>query len=185
MSGIEHEPLEIVRVEVSPMTEAAFRPFGVMLSASDRAPDFTGISSVGWRAGFESDGLPEVMVYRSSYSGLRFSTMERHHFVTQSFIPLGSTPAVVAVAAPTSRDVAPEPGDVRAFLLDGSAGYVLKAGTWHSPDRYPLGTEPADIVIITDHATQHELESRPRGPWTRTEAVDYADRYRVTFEFDL
>ncbi|CAN5542421.1 ureidoglycolate lyase [soil metagenome] len=179
------EELDVVRIPVSPLTEEAFRPFGELLSAGERDPDFTGISSVGWRSSFASDSPPEVMFYRSSYSGMRFSKLERHHAVTQSFVPLGRTPSVVAVAAPTSANRAPEPGDVRAFLLDGTAGYALKAGTWHSLDRYPLFQAPADIVIITDRLTQQELESSPAGPWTRTEAVDYAERFGVVFEFEL
>jgi ureidoglycolate lyase len=182
---MEQRDAGVVRIDVLPLTAEAFEPFGEVLSAGEREPDFTGISSLGWRASFASDSPPEVMFYRSSYSGLRFSTLERHHAVTQSFVPLGHTPSVVAVAAPTSPDAAPDPGDIRAFLLDGTAGYVLKAGTWHSPDRYPLFRSPADIVIITDRATQQELETTPRGPWSRTEAVDYTDRFGIVFEFRL
>ena len=182
---MDRRSLEVVRINVAPLTADAFEPFGEVLAATERDPDFTGIHSVGWRSSFASDSPPEVMFYRSSYSGLRFNMLERHHSVTQSFVPLGTTPSVVAVAAPTLGDATPAPGDVHAFLLDGSAGYVLHTGTWHSLDRFPLYQAPADIVIITDRATQHELESSPDGPWERTEAVDYAERFGVNFEFEL
>ena len=185
MSGSEAVQFDIVRLKVARLSAEAFRPFGELLVAGDRDPDFSGISSVGWRSGFVSDSPSELMVYRSTYSGLQFSTLERHHHVTQSFIPLGDTPSVVAMAPPTAGKHVPDPGDIRAFLLDGTAGYVLKAGTWHSPDRYPLVENPADIVIITDRATQQELESNPSGPWERTEAVDYADRFGIMFEFEV
>ena len=99
------------------------------------------------------------MVYSSRYSGLRFTMLERHFDVTQTFIPLGRVPAVVAVAAPTARDQLPKPGDVQAFLLDGSAGYVLRRGTWHSLDRFPLYQPSAEIVILTARETQQELET--------------------------
>ncbi len=125
------------------------------------------------------------MFYRSSSVGLRFNLLERHHYVTQSFVPLGTTPAVIAVAAPTAADTIPEPEDLRAFLLDGTAGYVMQAGTWHALDRFPLSDAPADVVIITDKATQRELESNSAGPWVRTEAVDYAERFGIVFEFEL
>jgi ureidoglycolate lyase len=177
--------MRVVQVTVSPLTEEAFAPFGEVLAAPERDPDFTGISSAGWRASFESDSPPEVMVYRSRYSGLRFTVLERHLAVTQAFIPLGPVPAVVAVAPPTPGDDPPDPSDVRGFILDGTAGYVLKTGAWHSPDRYPRYPPSADVVIITDRATQHELESLPGGPWARTQAVDYVDRFGVTFEFSL
>ena len=177
--------LRVVRLEVAPLTVAAFEPFGDLLTASGRAPDFTGINSRGWRSPFQSDSPAEVMFYRSGSAGLRFNMLERHHHVTQAFVPLGNTPSLIAVAAPTAAGALPDPADVRGFLLDGSAGYVLHAGTWHALDRFPLSDNPADVVIITDRATQHELESNRHGPWTRTEAVDYAGRFGVVFEFEL
>lgn len=177
--------IKLVRLPVEPLTSEAFAPFGEVLAAGEREPDFTGINSVGWRSRFASDSPAEVMFYRSQPSGLRFQMLERHHYVTQGFVPLGEHRSVIAVAAPTSDDAEPAPEDLRAFLLDGSAGYLLHAGTWHVLDRFPLGNNPVDVVIITDHATQAELEGNPQGPWTRTEAVDYAERFGVVFEFDL
>ena len=184
MAG-EQARLEVVRVKAEPLSAAAFAPFGELLAAGERTPDFTGISSAGWRVSFAADSAPEVMFYRSRYAGLRFRVLERHHHVTQSFIPLGRVPAVVAVAPPTPRDTLPDPRDVRAFILDGAAGYMLHAGTWHSPDRYPLYPPHADVVIITDHATQYELETNSGGPWERTEAVDCSERFGVEFEIVL
>ena len=178
------ESTHIVRLKVERLAPEAFAPFGEVLAAGEREPDFRGINSVGWRSGFASDSPAEVMFYRSRSAGLRFNVLERHHQVTQAFVPLGDTPSVIAVAAPTALDAVPEPEDLRAFLLDGTAGYVLRAGTWHALDRFPLTDDPADVVIITDRATQQELESNPGGPWMRTQAVDYAERFGVTFEFD-
>lgn len=177
--------MDVVRVSVAPLSADAFAPYGELLEAGEHGPDFTGISSAGWQASFESDSPPEVMLYRSRYSGQRFTTLERHLAVTQAFIPLAGVPAVVAVAPPTSGDEPPKPEDVRGFILDGKAGYILKTGAWHSPDRYPLYPPSSDVVIITDRATQHELERLPSGPWTRTQAVNYADRFGVVFEFKL
>ncbi len=175
--------LTSVRLQVEPLTAEGFEPFGELLAAGNGAPDFTGINSVGWRSQFASDSPPEVMFYRSQAAGLRFHMLERHHHVTQAFVPLGGVQSVIAVAEPTVGDAPPAPEDVRAFLLDGRAGYVLHAGTWHCLDRFPLSDDPADVVIITDQATQAELEAHPQGPWTRTEAVDYADRLGIEFEF--
>lgn len=182
---MDQQSVRVVRIKVEELTAEAFRPFGELLEASGRPPDFTGVNSAGWRAGFESDSPAEVMFYRSSYSGMRFGMLERHHSVTQSFVPLGGMPALIAVAPPSARDAVPAPEDVRAFLLDGTAGYVLHAGTWHTLDRFPISQTPADVVIITDRATQHELESEPHGPWSRTEAVDYTEQSGVVFEFKM
>lgn len=176
---------ELVRIDVAQLNEEAFAPFGAVLAAKGRAPDFTGLSSVGWKAGFTCGGLPELMVYSSRYTGMRFTMLERHFDVTQAFIPLGRVPAVVAVAAPTARAQLPEPGDVQAFLLDGSAGYVLRRGTWHSLDRFPLYPPSAEIVILTARATQQELETVAPEQWRLTQQIDYQAAFGVTFELVL
>jgi ureidoglycolate hydrolase len=174
----------VVQIRVEPLTEEAFRPFGELLEVSDRPADFRGVTSVGWKAAFEVDGPPLIMLLSSRSEGSRFTRLERHFGVTQTFIPLGQVPAVVAVAAPTASDPAsiPAPEDVRGFLIDGSAGYVLKRGTWHSLDRYPLTTEPSQIVIISGQRTQAELEHAPRDQWQLTQDVDYVAQFGVTFE---
>src|SRR5262245_44327932 len=81
-----------VQIRVEPLTEAAFRPFGQLMSASERAPEFEGVNTDGWIAHFEADGPPLLMLLRSRNEGLRFTQLERHFGVTQTFIPLGEAP---------------------------------------------------------------------------------------------
>ncbi len=175
----------VVQIRVEPLTEEAFRPFGELISPSDRPPDFQGVNSAGWKASFEVDGPPLVMLLTSRSEGLHFTRLERHFGVTQTFIPLGQVPAVVAVAASTAADpdLIPAVEEVRGFLIDGSTGYVLKRGTWHSLDRYPLTDQASQIVIISGQRTQDEIENAPRDQWRLTQDVDYAERFGVTFEF--
>src|SRR5262245_20893278 len=83
-----------VQINVEPLTKAAFRPFGQLISTSNRLPDFTGVNSNGWKAGFEADGPTLVMLLSSRNEGQHFTRLERHFGVTQTFIPLGQVPAV-------------------------------------------------------------------------------------------
>jgi len=177
----------LVQIKVELLTPEAFRPFGELLSTATRPADFNGLNSDGWKVAYSATALPLIMTLSSRYSGLRFGKLERHRNVTQTFIPLGRIPAIVAVAAPTGDDpeTIPAPEDVHAFLLDGSAGYVLKRGAWHSLDRFPLYPPSAEIVIITSQDTQDELESAPRETWRLTQEIDYATRFGVTFELAL
>lgn len=177
----------LVPIKAELLTAEAFAPFGELLSSTARPADFNGLNSDGWKAAFTATGSTLIMTLSSRYSGLRFGKLERHLNVTQTFIPLGRIPAVVAVAAPTDDDPAaiPAPEDVRAFLIDGSVGYVLKRGTWHSLDRFPLYPPSAEIVIITSQDTQEELEHAPRETWRLTQEVDYTARFGVTFELAL
>jgi ureidoglycolate hydrolase len=176
------------RVRVEPMTEAAFAPFGEIIAPKDRPPDFrTGSGTEGWAVEFGS-GRPLLMLLKTPYQGLRFSKLERHFNLTQTFLPLGGSPAVVAVAPPSGdRAAVPAPAEVRAFLLDGRCGYALAKGTWHSLDRFPLYPPDTRWVIVTDHETQQDLLTAYRGAggWTLTQEVDYAARFEVTFALTL
>lgn len=176
---------QVVRVKAELLVPEAFAPFGEVLCLRDQPPDFHGNTSVGWKASYDGSGSPLIMTLSSRYVGMRCTTLERHLNVTQTFIPLGRIPAIIAVAAPTDRAGMPAPEDVRAFIIDGSCGYVLRAGAWHSPDRFPLFPPSAEIVIITSHDTQHELETMNRTQWQLTQVVDYAAELGLTFEFEL
>jgi ureidoglycolate lyase len=175
-------------LRVEPLTEEAFAPFGQIISAKDRAPDFkTESGTEGWAIDFRS-GRPLVMLLRTKYQGLRFSKLERHFGVTQSFLPLGGSPAIIAVAPPSAdRGAVPAPADVRAFLLDGTQGYALARGTWHSLDRFPLYPPDTRWVILTDHETQDDLLTAysGKGGWALSQEVDYQARSGLTFELTL
>jgi ureidoglycolate hydrolase len=168
------------------MTDASFQPYGELLQLRAEPPDFIGTMSRGWKAQFDVDGPPQVMLLSTKFSGMSFSRMERHFAVTQAFIPLGKVPCLVAVAAPTnSNDITsvPAPSAVRGFVVDGSCGYILKRGTWHSLDRYPLYDAEARIVILTSQATQDEIEAQARSDWRLTEEVDYQALHGTVLRF--
>lgn len=177
-----------IRVEL--LTEEAFAPFGEIISAKHRPPDFRGAGgTLGWAIDFQS-GTPLVMMLQTPYQGLTCKKMERHLNLTQAFIPLGGAPAVVAVAPPTDpndRSAIPRPDQIRAFLLDGTKGYALARGTWHSLDRFPLYPPESRFVILTDRETAADLELAYSGAggWKLTREVDFEATLGVTFRLVL
>src|SRR5690349_10902196 len=101
----------IHRVKLEPLTDDAFAPFGQLISAKARTPDFeTASGTRGWAVDFQS-GRPLIMLLRTPYQGLRLTKLERHLNVTQTFLPMGGSPAVVAVAPADAgdRDTGPSP----------------------------------------------------------------------------
>jgi ureidoglycolate hydrolase len=138
----------VLPLRVEPLTEAAFRPFGQVLGALDRPPDY--------RGGGGS-------------------------------VPLDGAPAVVAVAPPTDpadREAIPAPETVRAFLIDGTRGYLLDRGTWHSIDRFPLAPPATTFVVLNEQETVEDLARAyaGQGGFERSQEVDYQARFGVTFE---
>jgi ureidoglycolate lyase len=173
------------RIRIEPLTAEGFAPFGRLIDVGDRAPDTVAVSGTeGWQVPFES-GRPLVSLLRTPYQGLRFKTMERHFHVSQAFIPLGGEHAAVAVAPP-SDDPAnlPELAAIRAFLLDGSKGYVLHRGTWHSLDRFPVRPPDTRFVMLTDHETQGDLMTAYAAgkPAALTQEVDLERAVGATVE---
>jgi ureidoglycolate lyase len=171
--------LHEVRIET--LTAAAFAPFGRLISTRDGPADYRGASGTqGWHVPFDS-GQPLLSVLKTPYLGLRFAKMERHVRVSQAFVPLGGAHAVVAVAPPMPDRSCPRLEDIRAFLLDGSMGYVLHLGTWHSLDRFPLTPPDTTFLMITDQETQNDLTESyaGRGRWALTQEVDLEAEYGV------
>ncbi len=168
------------------MTQESFEPYGEILMVKNRAPDFTGVGTQGWLVPFELEGQPEIMVLNSWYQGMRFTKLERHFAVTQTFVALlGGSPSAVALAPPTDpedRDALPDPDDVRAFVIETGTGYVLKKGTWHSLDRYPMYPPESNFLIITTRETSEDLKAPRSDEWQLTQMVDYETRFDVAFE---
>jgi len=179
----------VVRLVVEPLSEAAFAPFGAVIEEKPRPPDFYGAKgTLGWNVEFQG-GRPLLSLLKTPYQGFAFTKLERHLRLSQTFIPLGGATAVVAVAPPSGsedRAMVPKPDDVRAFLLDGSKGYVLAPGTWHSLDRFPLEPPDTRFVMITDHETASDLAAAyaGKGGWQLTQEVDFEQRFGVRFEIE-
>jgi ureidoglycolate hydrolase len=166
------DKLKVEELRIEPLTAEAFRPFGTLFDAKRRPPERR---TLIYDEGFEVDGRTLVGVIWQPAAGLTFTELERHFNITQAFIPMSGSPAVVAVAAPTDpsdpEDI-PAPHRVRAFLIDGTVGFRYKVGTWHSLNRYILHPPGATFVIIN-------VEPNP------TQVVDYAKKFGVTFKVVL
>ena len=126
---------QVHRIPVEKMTEKAFRPFGQLMLSKEKPP-YEGVS---YRLKYEA-GKTQIGTNWLPYKGFRFTGLEQHLHVSQSFVHLQGAPAVLAVAAPTDPskpDSIPKPEDVHVFLIEPHTGYLLKRGTWHS-DRLPI-----------------------------------------------
>ena len=149
------------------MTAEAFAPFGEVLEARERPAD----RRLMFPADLRVDGAPTLNIIWQPTAGLRFTKLERHFGVTQTFFQLEGPPAVVAAAPPTDLDdpsALPDPGAVRGFIIDPAKGFAFKRGTWHSLDRY-LARPPGGVFAIIN------VSPNP------TQIVDYADGLSVTY----
>jgi ureidoglycolate lyase len=165
----------IRRIQIEPLTRARFRPFGQVVGVGSGSPSYrSGGGSAGWLFDFEIDGQTRLSVSRTPFQPLTFHTLERHRHVTQTFVLLAGSPAVLAVAAPGDAGHVPGPETVRAFLLERETGVLLSRGTWHTLTRYPL-RRPASVFLVI---SERETAADPR----RSQELNYLERFGITFQ---
>lgn len=155
------------------LTPAAFAPFGRVLQGGGGATQFARPLLDVWTFAFASDAPLRLQVMRYHRQPWRLHRLERHLAVTEGRLALGASRAILVVAGDDAA--LPDPDSMRAFLLDCSAGVLLRAGVWHGLDCLPVEGEHADFLFLSDEATEEEIE-RLGAPVSgiRTEVVDYS-----------
>ncbi len=183
--------MPVQRVKIEPLSESTFAPFGEVIEARARPGDApeAGVPT-GWNVDFQTQGRPRMEITQTPFAGFTFKQMERHFSHTKACVPLTGSPAVIAVAAatdPNDPHAIPSPADVRAFLLDGTKGYLFKKGTWHSSDRLPLYPPGTLFVVFNDHETAGDLQLgyEGKGGFKLTQVVDFHERFGIVFEIVL
>ena len=157
-----------------PATPAAFAPFGQIVDRGPAAPVFENAGLRSWRRDYQATGTTALMVIEFKEIPLRFSRIERHHDVTQGFLPLSGRWMAMVVAEDTGA-APPRPDALRAFLFSPHQGVLLWRSVWHAVNRFPIGGN-AVCALLTTHETQAELErARSGGPAPRRTAFhDFA-----------
>lgn len=148
-------------VRVQPLDAESYAPFGTILAVPERSPDIAGQHNRYWdhAVPFRVRGAPQVGFLEVYWRPLVVTTLERHLLHTQAFIPLEGKPLIQAVAPPSTR-CTPDPREVRAFLLDGSAGVLLHEGTWHHLF-FPLVPKAHVVLLLQEGTKEHDMEIVP------------------------
>lgn len=155
-----------------PLTAEAFAPFGRVIEASDAAVklDINRGHAVRYDRLAEIDaadggGMGAISLFRARPLGeLVLKRFERHPLGSQTFVPLGGRPYLVAVAPPGPFD----PAQIRLFRAEGHQGVHYAKGTWH---HFLLVIEDDADFLVVDRA----------GPGDNCEEVELSadDRIRV------
>lgn len=132
----------ILRAE--PLTSAAFLPYGEVIECP----------SIAGRTYFEDalanlrpnarPSLSLTVKDKPAAMPLRSTTMERHEFSSQSFVPQQAGRWLVIVA-PHDKSGGPDMARARAFLAGPMQGVTFGANVWHHP--FTVLDAPARFVI--------------------------------------
>ena len=175
----------IVEVRMEELTAEAFAPYGQLIAAGEENADYARPLLDVWHLDYRSDAPARIQIMRYHEQPMTFRRLERHVRVTEGRIPLAGARAVLAVAsaAGAAPESMPAPSSVRAFRFDGTCGILFAPGTWHSLDCFPLDAPTADFVLLSDEATENEIESwRDPASGERTHVCDYSS---VGIEFRI
>ena len=147
----------IIRAEEA--TPTALEGYGDILGRTDvpvAVSEFMETVELRKPVRFSSDDKTILSLATVHRRPLEVRWLERHYKHTQTFIPLGGKPFVIALAKPTAAEF-PDPADVRAFLFDGSCGITMHVGTWHE---FPFALiDPTDLVVILRSETNQNLHN--------------------------
>lgn len=145
---------------ISPLTQAAFAPFGQVIETKGHTPiainqgycqRFDDLAQLEVTA---QQGRPVLSIFRSKPLGLPIylHQMERHLLASQAFIPLCDQPWLVVVAPAGNFERA----QLRGFMAQGKQGVNFAPGTWH---HFSLALEQvSDFLVIDRGATEPDCE---------------------------
>jgi ureidoglycolate lyase len=113
---------------------------------------YGGAAKVRRVADFKAEGEIEMPITTLQRRPFEVGHMERHMLHTQAFISLGGKPFIACFAPPNDKEL-PDIDQAEAFLFDGSAGFMMHAGTWHE---FPFAVldDTQLLVILTKSATE-------------------------------
>jgi ureidoglycolate lyase len=147
------DPNRVVTITAELATVEGFAPFGELLTTiGEPTPHVYGDALAPYRAGrLRSDAEVEWIITTYHLREFRVQYLERHHNITQTFIPLGGDPIVAAVARPDATLTlgVPDPSEVRAFIVPGTMAVNLHLGTWHE---VPFPTVEGQTTLLTSHS---------------------------------
>ena len=142
------------RLELEPLTEEAFAPFGEVIQQQGVIPEIINYGHTQKFADLaridtaEGGGKTTIHLYRSQAVTLPFliERMERHPLGSQAFMPLHNQPFPVIVAPPGDN---PEVQAIRGFISNGEQGINFHKGVWH---HYQLSLAGICDYLVIDRA---------------------------------
>lgn len=171
-SVTELQPLFPLRI--SPVTQAAFEPFGWIVetgengrpanNGSARRHDIHAHPAAEVRTG--SRLVTSIFAAKRQEPGSAITMLERHVNSIQWIVPLDGAGHVVIVAQDGTDD-RPDLATLAAFSFSASQGVIYRRGLWHHPIM-AVGSDARFLVQSWQDGTEADCETALIGPATGT-----------------
>lgn len=144
------------RIHPSPLTAAAFAPFGDVLEAPSEPGRRYFDRGLGNDRAHAKASLSLARVAPLSEQPLIARQMERHAHSSQSFVPLGAARWLVIVA-PHGAGARPDVAAAQAFVVGPGQGITYRADVWHHPLTV-LDAEAAFAILMWRDGSRDDEE---------------------------
>jgi ureidoglycolate lyase len=141
-----------MQIKVEILTQDAFQSFGRVLGEpEDISPTLSDAVSNVWLGFSDLMGIGEKPGQQATFLKIHtrpglYDKMEKHESSAEVFIPLQGQS--ILLVAPRKEVDRPVMDQARAFLMDGSKGVLMHAGTWHAVP-YTL-TDVSTYLVLVD-----------------------------------
>ena len=145
-------------IKPEPLTSEAFRQFGEIIGVDQAIPSIEinsgtcqKFAELAYPDCNAEGGRAAIHIFRAqpARQPIILRTFECHQLGSQTFIPLGENPFLVAVA-PAGRF---EPDAVRVFRVGGQQGIQFHRGTWH---HFCLALDGESDFLVIDRVADEE-----------------------------
>ncbi|NLC77596.1 MAG: hypothetical protein GX750_08250 [Clostridia bacterium] len=121
-------------IRAIPIDAKSFEPYGQVIEArgvpqiinQGTGKRYNNLAEVDMT---EGTGVINLGILHTQAMEPSFNLMERHHYTSQTFIPLNGTRSLVAVAPPQLDQ--PQVDQIEVFILEGNQGVNFNRKTWH------------------------------------------------------
>ena len=146
-----------MKIKVEPLRHEGFEDFGIILGKPEGiAPNISDDISEVWLGMSDLMGIgrnrsKDITFLRIHSKPQKNDKIEKHDTTAEAFIPLkGKSILMMVPAKYTLKNNEPDMKKVRAFLMEGDKGVLLKPGTWHTVP-VPI-SDSADYLVLVDES---------------------------------
>lgn len=176
-----------VSIDVETVSPENFAPFGVVLTEAGR--ERLPINTYGetldlYRENFASDQPIEWFIVRARPREHHVIFLERHLWLTQTFIPIEGDGFYTIVARPGAHEEGSFPAldEIRAFYVPTGSAIQLHRGTWHEN---PLPARQELRALVTSHAALTVAHQQNPDPELSDLPADLERRWYRAGGYDL
>ena len=134
----------VTHLLATPLKADSFAPFGDVLEAPEQPGRATFANALSNRR-HEAKPTLSLVLRAPTELPIRSSTMERHRWSSQTFLPLDAGHWLIVVAPHVPNRDLPDMEQARAFIATGAQGVTYGADVWHHP--FTVLARPARFAV--------------------------------------